>query len=70
MSKPKGQKLKNDFISGKTEISKYGRITNIQFVPGRPGEEYYEVLNDKGLKFQINKDEKRRLDQLIKKVRS
>ncbi len=67
MSKKKiGTKLNSTFISGGNEISKYNKIASVTFCPGRPGEEYFEVVDDNGIKYQLSRDEKRHLDSLIK----
>lgn len=63
----KGLKLKKSFASGETEVSKYKAIRSIEFHPGRPGEEYFEVVDEDGKRTPLSPDEKRRLDKLIKK---
>ncbi len=62
----KGQKLKQDFKSSSDSISKYKKITDEKFVPGRPGEEYYEITTEDGRKIQLSRDQKRKLDKLKK----
>jgi hypothetical protein len=63
--KSRGRKLKRDFVAGPLEISKYKRIRDIQFVPGRPGEEYYEVTDEDGRTYQLSPDQKRHLEELL-----
>lgn len=62
----KGQKIEKDFISGNDQISKYKKITKEEFIPGRPGEEYYEITTEDGKKVQLSRDQKRKLDKLKK----
>ncbi len=68
MSKSKkGQKLSKDFNSGRDSVSKYKNIIDEKFVPGRPGEEYFEITTEDGNKTQLSQDQKRALDRLKKK---
>jgi hypothetical protein len=68
MSKSKkGQKLRKDFSAGNDSISKYKTITTEKFVPGRPGEEYFEITTSDGKKTQLSQDQKREFDKLKKK---
>ena len=63
----KSKKINKDFISGRDQISKYSKIKDEVFVPGRPGEEYYEITTEDGKKTQLSRDQKRELDKLKKK---
>ena len=63
--KNNGMKLKSDFKCSNCEISKYNRIIYIKYQPGRPGEEYYEVLDDKGNKYKLSRDQHRSLEKIL-----
>ena len=68
MSKNKsGKKLKKSITLGNQEISKYKKIQSIDHVQGRPGEDFYEVTDEDGNKKQIDPEQKKALDKLIKK---
>lgn len=70
MSKSKkGQKLNKDFTSVSGSISKYNKITEENFVLGRPGEEYYVITTQDGNKTHLSQDQKRALDKLKKKIK-
>lgn len=61
-----GKKLKKDFTSGTDQISKYKKIIEENFIPGRPGEEYYEITTSDGKKTQLSRDQKSKLNKLKK----
>ena len=63
----KGQKLDKDFVAGSEQISKYKGIVEEKFIPGRPGEESYEITTEDGEKIHLSPDQKRHLDKLKKK---
>lgn len=64
--------MSNQHSIGKTisEIipgfDQYKKIFEVIFVPGRPGEEFYLVIDSSGKKFEVSSQQFQRLDLVMK----
>jgi hypothetical protein len=47
-------------------FDQYKKIVEVIFVPGRPGEEYFVVVDSAGKKFELSGDQFQRLDRVMK----
>ena len=47
-------------------FDQYKKIVEVIFVPGRPGEEYFVVIDSAGKKFELSGDQFQRLDRVMK----
>lgn len=47
-------------------FDQYKKIVEVIFVPGRPGEEYFVVVDSSGKKFEVSGDQFLRIDRVMK----